>query len=100
MFELIKTIIYLQKLLFTKYRMEVVEYKGELRVFVYGGIEELTKIAKNAKEKARVTYDAQLGPYQVSVKVDGITFFAFAHPHEIEEFERNNSVLIRVAPDN
>mgnify|MGYP001163256672 CR=1 FL=1 len=85
MFEIIKAIGYLQKMLLKNYRMKVYEYEEEIEVLVYGGYEALTEIAEKAKEKVKVIFDDEIGEHKAFVKADGITFYTYLLPHEIEK---------------
>jgi len=87
MFEIIRTIGYLQKFLATQYRMQVTDIEDGLRVLVFGGYEEIQKIAKEANEKVNINYIEKLDQYEVFVKVDDITFITYLLPGEIEKYE-------------
>ena len=87
MFEIIRTIGYLQKFLVKHHRMQVTDIEDGLRVLVFGGYEEIQKIAKEANEKVNINYIEKLDQYEVFVKVDDITFITYLLPGEIEKYE-------------
>lgn len=85
MFEIIKSIGYLQKLLLKNYRMKVYEYEKEIEVLVFDGYEALKEIAEKVKKKVKVVFDDEIEDYKAFVKVDGITFYTFLLSNEIEK---------------
>lgn len=85
MFEIIKAVGSLQKMLLKNYRMKVYEYEEEIEVLVYGGYEALTEIAEKAKEKVKVIFDDGIGEHKAFVKADGITFYTYLLSDEIEK---------------
>lgn len=87
MFEIIRTIGYLQKLLVTQHRMQVTDIEDGLRVLVFGGYEEIQKIAKEVNAKLNINYIEKLDQYEVFVQVDEITFITYLLPGEIEKYE-------------
>lgn len=89
MFEIIKSIGYLQRLLLKNYRMKVYEYEEEIEVLVYDGYEALTEIAEKAKEKVKVIFDDGIGEHKAFVKADGITFYTYLRPSEIEKYKKD-----------
>ena len=86
MFEIIKSIGYLQRLLLKDYRMKVYEYEEEIEVLVYDGYEALTEIAEKAKEKVKVIFDDGIGEHKAFVKANGITFYTYLRPSEIKKY--------------
>src|SRR5690554_1197662 len=87
MFEIIKTIGYLQKFLVTQYRMQVTDIEDGLRVLVFEGYEAIQKIAEETKEKININYIEKLDQYEVFVKVDDITFITYLLPGEIKKYK-------------
>ena len=87
MFEIIRTIGYLQKILATQHRMQVTDIEDGLRVLVFEGYERIQKIAEETKEKININYIEKLDQYEVFVKVDDITFITYLLPGEIEKYE-------------
>lgn len=87
MFEIIRTIGYLQKFLVTQHRMQVTDIEDGLRVLVFEGYEAIQKIAEEMKEKININYIEKLDQYEVCVKVDDITFITYLLPGEIEKYE-------------
>lgn len=89
MFEIVKAVGYLQKMLLKNYLMKVYEYEEEIEVLVYGGYEALTEIAEKAKEKVKVIFDDGIGEHKAFVKADGITFYTYLRPSEIEKYKKD-----------
>ena len=87
MFEIIRTIGYLQKILATQHRMQVTDIEDGLRVLVFGGYEEIQKIAKEANAKVNINYIDKLDQYEVFVQVDEITFITYLLPCEIKKYK-------------
>src|SRR5690606_29969167 len=87
MFEIIRTIEYLQRFLATQHRMQVTDIEDGLRVLAFGGYEEIQKIANEANENVNINYIEKLDQYEVFVKVDDITFITYLLPGEIEKYE-------------
>ena len=87
MFEIIRTIGYLQKFLVAQHRMQVTDIEDGLRVLVFEGYEALQKIAEETKEKININYIEKLDQYEIFVKVDDITFITYLLPGEIERYE-------------
>ena len=87
MFEIIRTIGYLQKFLITQHRMQVTDIEDGLRVLVFEGYEAIQKIAEETKEKVNINYIEELDQYEAFVKVDDITFITYLLPYEIKKYE-------------
>lgn len=87
MFEIIRTIGYLQKFLITQHRMQVTDIEDGLRVLVFEGYEAIQKIAEETKEKVNINYIDNIDQYEVLIKVDEITFITYLLPCEIEKYE-------------
>ena len=87
MFEIIRTIGYLQKFLVTQHRMQVTDIEDGLRVLVFDGYEAIQKLAEETKEKIIINYIDKLDQYEALVKVDDITFITYLLPGEIEKYE-------------
>ena len=87
MFEIIRTIGYLQKFLTTQHRMQVTDIEDGLRVLVFEGYERIQKIADETKEKININYIEKLDQYEVFVKVDDITFITYLLPGEIKKYK-------------
>ena len=87
MFEIIRTIGYLQKFLVKQHRMQVTDIEDGLRVLVFDGYEAIQKLAEETKEKIIINYIDKLDQYEALVKVDDITFITYLLPGEIEKYE-------------